>query len=141
MLILELRASPRESNIFFQKTWSFITLKNVLGEKRRPSPILKYIRQFYIRNPILFLNYFNHFYIFFLSCTFALGILSYSLFFLRPSTFRLTDKHAREKKIRVTQKHVTLRETGWLFPSSKRLVDGLEVVGEGFFLILLKTQD
>ena len=49
-------------------------------------------------NPILFLNYPNHFYIFFLSCTFASGTISYSLFFPRPSTFRLASKHAHERE-------------------------------------------
>ena len=85
------------------------------------SLLLKYRRQFYIRNHILFLNYHNHFYIFFLSCTFASGTISYSLFFPRPSTFRLADKHVGWEKIRVTRKRVTLRGTGRLFPSSKRL--------------------
>jgi hypothetical protein len=42
-------------------------------------------------NPILFLNYPNQFYIFYLYCTFASGTLFYSLFFPRPSTFRLAD--------------------------------------------------
>ena len=68
-------------------------LQGYWEEKRRPSlrvsnnPLLKYRRQFYIRNAILFLNYCNHFYIFFLSRTFASGTLSYSLFF--PTPFHL----------------------------------------------------
>ena len=62
------------------------------------NPLLKYRRQFYIRNLIPFLNYSNHFYIFFLACTFASGTYSYSLFFPRPSTFRLPDKNAQERK-------------------------------------------
>ena len=41
--------------------------------KGSDNPLLKYRRQIYIRNPILFLHYPNDFYIFFLSCTFASG--------------------------------------------------------------------
>jgi hypothetical protein len=127
LIRIRVRASSKVPNIFFLiKIWSFTTLKKALNGIKKSSPrvsnnpLLKYRRQFYIRNRILFLNYPNHFYIFFLSCTFAAGTLSYSLFFLCPSTFRLVDKHTREK-ICATPKHVTLRETGWLFSSSKRL--------------------
>jgi hypothetical protein len=60
---------------------------------------------------MLFLNYHNHFYIFFLYCTFTSETLSYSLFFPRPSTLRLADKYARTGKIRATRKRVTLRGT------------------------------
>jgi hypothetical protein len=92
----KLRAFPRVFYFFSQKHVVLQLLKRYWEEKRSPSPrvfnnsFLKYRRQFYIKNPILFLNY-NHFYIFFLSHTFALGTLSYFLFFLIPSTFRLTD--------------------------------------------------
>jgi hypothetical protein len=43
-----------------------------------------FCRSFYIRKPILFLNYPNQFYIFFSSCTFASGILFCSLFCFPP---------------------------------------------------------
>jgi hypothetical protein len=65
----------------------FSTRQKVLEEINKTSPtifnnsLLKYRRQFYIRNSILFLNYLNYFYILFLSCIFASGIFSYSLFF------------------------------------------------------------
>jgi hypothetical protein len=46
----------------------------------------------------VFLNYSYHFYIFFLSCIFASGTFSYFLFFSRPTTFTLADKHVREER-------------------------------------------
>jgi hypothetical protein len=49
--------------------------------------------KFCIANPIQFLNYPNHFYVFFLSCTFASGILFYFLLFLSTSTFFIEDTH------------------------------------------------
>jgi hypothetical protein len=47
-------------------------------------------RQFYVRNPIIFINYSNHFYILFPSYTFTSGIIFYSLFFFHPFTRRRT---------------------------------------------------
>ena len=55
----------------------------------------KYKRQFYSRNRRLFPNHPNHFYTFFLFCTFALRTLSYYIFFSHPSTSRLMDRQAR----------------------------------------------
>jgi len=80
----------QEHHIFPPKTYSFAAPKKVLREKKKTSlgvfnnPLLKYRRQFFIRNHILFLNYRNHFYIFFLSRPLASGTLSYSLFFPTP---------------------------------------------------------
>jgi len=61
------------------------------------NPLLKYIRQFYIRNPIIYLNYPNHLYI----CSLVhlhREPFFYSLFFPRPFTFRLADKHAWKRE-------------------------------------------
>jgi hypothetical protein len=89
----DLRASPKIYYFFLLKTCSFITSKKILAKKRRSSPrvsnniLLKHRRQFYIKNPILSLNYRNHLYIFFLSLKFASETLSYFLFF--PTPFHL----------------------------------------------------
>ena len=77
-------------------------LKRYWYEKRRPSPrisnnpFLKHRRQSYIRNPILFLNYCNHFYIFFLFRTFAWGTIFLLLIISRtlpPLYWPLIDTH------------------------------------------------
>jgi len=94
-----------EYPISLSKKHLVLQLLKIYWEKKRRSsprifnnPLLKYRRQFYIRNPKLFLNYSNYFYIFFLFCTFASGTLSYYLFFPRPSTFRSADKHAWKRE-------------------------------------------
>ena len=86
------------------------------------------------------LNYPNHFCIFFLSCTFTSGTLSYSLFFhALPLLDCLTNTHGREK-IRATRKRVTLRGTGWLFSSSKRLGGWIRSCWREIFSHLAKNQ-
>ena len=92
--------------------------------------LLKYRRQFCIRNPILFLNYSNNFYIFFLSCTFVSGTLPYYLFFLHHFTFRLG----------TTPKHVTLRRMRWFFGSPKRLGEWIRSCWREIFSHLTKNQ-
>jgi hypothetical protein len=75
---------------------------------------LKYRRQFYIRNPILFLNYPNNFYICFLSYTFASGTISYSLFFLTSFHLRLDDGY-------VLGRHADISERSVDFPKRRRI--------------------
>jgi hypothetical protein len=146
-LCKKIKQTSKTFDSFFlplQHTSMFASPKKVLkGIKKAISRVsnnslLKYRRQFYIRNHILFLNYPNHYYIFFLSYIFASGIISYSLFFVRPSTFRLTDKHARREKICATWKCVTLHGIWWFFSSSKRLGEWIRSFWRGVFSHLVE---
>ena len=51
----------------------------------------------YYYHAFLLFIYFS--YLYFSSATFASGSLSYSLFFPRPSAFRLADKHVWEREV------------------------------------------
>jgi hypothetical protein len=96
----------------------------------------------YIGNPILYLNYPNHFYIFFVFSTFASGTLFLLFILSLPFTFRLAEGYGRldHRGGRYVRPgvHASLCRRGF-FPSAKRLGGEFGSCWRWIFFILPKN--
>jgi hypothetical protein len=78
----------------------------------------------------------------FMACTFASGIISYSLFFFCPSTIKLAEEYTlKSGGVMCDLRSAHPYTQGGGFLSAKRLGGGIGVVGDDFFSYLAKNHE